>query len=166
AMVGHEQPAALQELPTPVVPSKTVRVAERPPKSQPRRDTPRAAAVPPLQHTPLPLPADQGDGAPASTVQSEARASAVAPGRSAALQENPPPAVPPQAMRNPERFKPRTVQRDRRATQPVRDRAAPHDSTQRAVAVSHVGSSDTLWPEGIPRLVVEAGGHVAMIREL
>src|SRR5262249_49610934 len=88
------------------------------------------------------------------------------PERSAALQESPTPAVPPKTTRVPERFNPRAVQKDRRATQPARDSTAPQDSAQRAVAVSHVGSPDTLWPEGTPRLVVEAGGPVAMIRKL
>jgi WD40 repeat protein/type II secretory pathway predicted ATPase ExeA len=166
SVVGPEQPAALSELPTPVVPSKPVRVAERPQKSQPRRGTPREAAVPPLQHTPSPTPADKGDSTPSSTVPSEARASAVAPERSAALQESPLPAVPPQTMRAPERFNARAVQKERRASQPARDRAAPQDSTQRAVSVSPAENPVTLWPEGTLRLVVEAGGHVAMIREL
>src|SRR5437867_2266008 len=48
SVVGPEQPAALQQPPTPVVPSTSVRVAERSQKSQPPRGTPREAAVPPL----------------------------------------------------------------------------------------------------------------------
>jgi len=164
--VGPEQPAALPEPPMPAVPSKTVRVAERPQKSQPRRGTTREAAVPALPRTPLPARADQGDGALSGAAPSEDRAPAVAPERSMALHESPPPAVPPKTARAPERFNPRAVQKERRATQPARDSIASQDSAQRAVAVSRAGSPDALWPEGTPRMVVEAGGHVAMIRKL
>src|SRR5215510_8170231 len=165
SVMGPEQPAALPG-PPPVVPSGPPRVAERPQKSQPRRGTPRQAAVPPLPHTPSRTPADKGEGAPSSTALAEARASAVAPERSAALQESPPPAAPPQSMRGPDRFNPRAVQKERRAAEPVRDRAAPQDSIQRAVQASPVGEPGALWPGGAPRLAVETGGHVAMIREL
>src|SRR5207245_9135530 len=43
---------------------------------------------------------------------------------------------------------------------------APRDSAQGPEAASHVASPDTRGPEGTPRRVVEAGGHVGMIREL
>ena len=165
AVVGPEQPAVPPESPTPVVPSKPVRVAERPQKSQPRRSTPREATVPPLQRTPL-AHADQGNAVPSGTVPLEDHVPALVPERSAALQESPAPAAPPKTIRAPQRSKPREVQKDLRGAQPASDRAAPQDSTQSAVPVSRVGSPDTLWPEGTPRLVVEAGGHVAMIREL
>ncbi len=128
SVVRSEQPAALQEPPTPVAPSKTVRMAERPQKSQPRRGTLRAAAVPPLQRTPPPAHADKGDGAFSGTVPSEDRTPAVAPERSAALQDSPTPAVPPKTMRAPERFNPRVVQKERQATQPARDRTAPQEA--------------------------------------
>src|SRR5262249_6319410 len=101
-----------------------------------------------------------------STAPAEARASAVAPERSAALQESPPPAAPPRSMRPPDRFNSHAVQKERRAVQPVRDRAAPPDNLQRAAQASPVGEPGTLWPEGTPRMVVETGGHAAMIREL
>jgi WD40 repeat protein/type II secretory pathway predicted ATPase ExeA len=166
SVVRPEQPAALPEPPTPVVPSKTGRMAERPHTRQPRRSTLREAAIPPLPRTPSPTPADKGEGAPSDTVPAEARASAVTPERSAALQESPLPAVPPHTMRDPDRFNPRAVQKERRAAQPARDTVAPQDSMQRAAPVSPVGDPGTFWPEGTPRLVVETGGHVAMIREL
>jgi WD40 repeat protein/type II secretory pathway predicted ATPase ExeA len=164
--VGPEQPAALPEPPTPIVPSKPARSAERPQKSQPHRGIPRQAAVPPLPHTPSPTRADKGDGALSRRVPSETRASAVAPERSAALQESPPPAVPPQTMRDADRFHPRAAQPERRAAPPARDRAAPQDSLQRAAPASPAGEPGALWPEGTPRMVIETGGHVAMIREL
>src|SRR5262249_47428574 len=147
SVVGPEQPATLQQPSTPVVPSKTVRVAERPQKSQSRRGTPREAAVPPLPRTPPPAQADKGDGDPAGTVRSEDRAPALASERSAALSESPPPAVPSKPRRAPERFKQRVAQKEPPATPPARDGAAPQDNTQRAVAASHGGSADTLWPE-------------------
>jgi WD40 repeat protein/type II secretory pathway predicted ATPase ExeA len=166
AVVGPEPPAVLPEPPAPVVPSKPVRVVERPQNSQPRRGTPRHAAVPPLPPTPSSTPADKGDDASSSTVPSEARAPAIAPARSATLQESPPPAVPPKIMREPERFNPRAVQKERRVASPASESVAPQDSPPKAVSVAHVGSPDTPWPEGTPRLVIESGGHVAMIREL
>ena len=154
ASVGEPEPPAVgPERPTPVVPSQHARVAERPQKSQPRRDTLRHAAVPPLSHAPSPPRADNGASAPASTIPSDTRASAVVPERSTALRE-------------PDHFNPRAVPKERRATQPGRDRAALSGSSQRVAPVSPIGDPDTRWPEGAPQLVVEAGGHVAMIREL
>jgi WD40 repeat protein len=164
--VGPEQPALLPEPPMPLGPSRPARVAERPQKSQPRRGTPRQAAVPPLTHTPSPTRADQGSSAHARPVPSEARASAVAPERSVALQASPPPAVSPQTRSDADRFKPRAVQPERRAAQPARDRAASQASIQRVTPASPVEEPGALWPEGTPRMVVETGGHIAMIREL
>jgi type II secretory pathway predicted ATPase ExeA len=115
SVVWPEHPAALPEPPTPVVPSKTGRMAERPHTRQPRRSTARKAAIPPLPRTPSPTPADKGEGAPAGTGPAEARTSAVTPERSAALQESPPPAVPPYTMRDPDRFNPSAVQKESRA---------------------------------------------------
>ena len=62
SVVRPEHPAALPEPPTPVVPSKTGRMAERPHTRQPRSSTPRKAAIPPLPRTPSPTPADKGEG--------------------------------------------------------------------------------------------------------
>jgi WD40 repeat protein/type II secretory pathway predicted ATPase ExeA/nitrate/nitrite transporter NarK len=163
---GPEPPAVGPERPTPVVPSQPARVAERPQKSHPRRDTLRHAAVPPLSHAPSPPRADNGVSAPASTIPSETRATAVVPERSTALRESPPPAVPPHSLREPDRFNSRAAQQERRATRHGRDRAALAGSIQRVAPVSPVGDPGTRWPEGAPHLVVETGGHVAMIREL
>ena len=166
-VMGPEQPTAQQEPPAfPVAPSKTARATERHQKSQPRRGMSREAAVSPIQRTPSPAHAAQGDEAPSGPGQSANRDLAVAPERSAARPESPPPAVPPKPRRVPERNNPRVIQKDPQAAPPAGAGAVSQDSAQQAVSVSHVGSPATLWPEGTPRIVVEAGGHVAMIREL
>ena len=122
SVMGPEQPTVLPEPPTPpVVPSKTARVAERPQKSQPRRGTSRdkQPSLPcRIRHRLLLL--TRGTRLLLAQYQQPTRASAVAPERSAALQESPPPAAPPQTTRNPDRFNPRAVQKERRAAPPVR----------------------------------------------
>jgi WD40 repeat protein/type II secretory pathway predicted ATPase ExeA len=165
-VMGSEQPTVLQEPPPPVAPSKTVRVVERPQKSLPRRGMSRDAAAPPLLRTPSPVHAARGDEAPSGTEQSAERDLAVAPERSAARPESAPLAVPAKPPRGPERLNPRAVQKDSRAAPPARAAVVSQDRAQPAAPVSHVGSPAPLWPEGTPRMVVEAGGHVAMIREL
>ena len=104
--------------------------------------------------------------------QPDSRTGAGSPAPPVALHESPRPAVPAQTASVPVPFA--TGQDDRLVTKPVEaGRAGPaqdsgptRDSPRREVPAAGVARPGTPWPEGALHLVVEAGGHTAVIRKL